>query len=67
MSFVVTRLLPGQTKEARTADEEMVLAMAGRTLYRRLGRRPTNRWEAERMCLTVFLMPFICRMIIGSL
>jgi 5-deoxy-glucuronate isomerase len=31
MSFVVTRLLPGQTLELRTADEEMVLVWLGGT------------------------------------
>ena len=40
MSFAVTRLLPGQTKEARTRDEEMVLLWLGGRCYRRLGRRP---------------------------
>ena len=29
MSFVVTRLLPGQTLELRTGDEEMVLLLLG--------------------------------------
>ena len=40
MGFAVTRLLPGQTKEARTRGEEDGSAVAGRTLYRRLGCRP---------------------------
>jgi 5-deoxy-glucuronate isomerase len=40
MSFAVTRLLPGQTKEARTNDEEMVLLW--------LGGRSTADWGAGR-------------------
>ena len=40
MSFAVTRLLPGQTKEARTSGEEMVLLW--------LGGRCTADWGAGR-------------------
>jgi 5-deoxy-glucuronate isomerase len=40
MSFAVTRLLPGQTKEARTSGEEMVLLW--------LGGRSTADWGAGR-------------------
>ena len=40
MSFAVTRLLPGQTREARTRGEEMVLLW--------LGGRSTADWGAGR-------------------
>ena len=45
MSFAVTRLLPGQTKESRTSGEEMVLLwLGGRStadwgVGQRIGRR----------------------------
>ena len=37
MSFVVTRLLPGQGLELRTGDRGDGSRMVGRTLYRELG------------------------------
>ena len=66
MSFVVTRLLPGQVLELRTGDEEMVLRMVGRTLVSRTGERARNPSGLERTYSTVFLIPFICLVTIAS-
>ena len=48
MSFFVTRLHPGQTLELRARDEEMVLALAGRVLYRQLGYGRSIDWEKKK-------------------
>ena len=64
--FCGNALVPGQTRSRAPRDEEVVLLW--------LGGRSTADWGAGRESVggredvfEVFLMPFICRMIIGSL
>jgi 5-deoxy-D-glucuronate isomerase len=59
MSFVVTRLLPGQTLELRTGNEEMVLS-CWEDAVSLIGAQALNRSGKERMFSTAFLLPFTC-------
>ena len=61
MSFVVTRLLPGQSLELRTGDEEMVLVwLGGRSVA--TGEREHNPSGPERMYSMAFLIRSTCQL-----
>lgn len=65
MSFVVTRLLPGQTLERRTGNEEMALVLLGGLCTANWGSGAQSFGKRKTFSMD-FLLRFICLAIIES-